>query len=344
MKGTWDYKKAGVNIEAADKAISSALKLIKSTASKEVISGVGGFSALFDLASLGYRNPVLASATDGVGTKIKIAQALNKHDTVGIDLVAMVVNDLLTCGARPLFFLDYIACGQIKPEVVGELIKGVVEGCRQAGCALVGGETAEMPDVYRKDDYDLAGFGVGVVEKGRIIDGKKIKDGDLILGLASSGLHSNGFSLVRKLLKAKKVSYQSLAPFSKKNWGEILLTPTKIYTSSLLALYEKVRVKGVAHITGGGLTLNIPRILPSGLKATVRKSSWRVPKVFRWLQEAGRIGEEEMFKTFNMGIGMVVIVSPAEARKAQAILEQKGEKVFLLGEIKKGNLGVKYLC
>ncbi len=343
MKESWDYKKAGVNIEAADKAISLALRSIKSTETRDVISGVGGFSALFDLASLGYRNPVLASATDGVGTKIKIAQAVGKHDTVGIDLVAMVVNDLLTSGARPLFFLDYIACGQVRLSLVKDLIKGVVKGCKQAGCALIGGETAEMPDVYQKGEYDLAGFGVGIVEREKIIQGKEIKEGDLVLGLASSGLHSNGFSLVRKLLEARRITYEEPAPFSKKSWGEILLTPTRIYSFSLLTLFEEVRVKGMAHITGGGISLNLPRILPPGLQAVIRKSSWKVPTIFRWLQEAGKIEEEEMFKTFNMGIGMVIVVSPSQAKKAEEVLKRKGEKVYLIGEVTRGKAGVTYL-
>ncbi len=342
MKESWSYKKAGVDIKLADEAIRSSLKLIKRTQSRSVISGIGGFSALFDITAREYKNPVLASATDGVGTKIKIAQAVNKHNSVGIDLVAMVVNDLLTCGAQPLFFLDYIACGKVNPGLIREILKGVVAGCQQAGCALVGGETAEMPDFYKKGEYDLAGFGVGVVEKKKIIDGKKIKEGDLILGLASSGLHSNGFSLVRKLLKTKGIDYQEKAPFSKTSWADVLLKPTKIYVQSLLALFEKIEVKGVAHITGGGLTLNIPRILPKAKRAVIRTSSWNVPKIFSWLQEAGKISSEEMFKTFNMGIGMAIVVSLSDCESAIKILKEKREKVFLIGEIEKGPPGVTY--
>lgn len=342
MKKSWSYKKAGVDIEAAEKAISSIRGLAKKTERKEVISGIGGFSALFDLSSLGYKYPVLVSSTDGVGTKIKIAQAVNKHNTVGIDLVAMVVNDLLTCGAKPIFFLDYIACGKVKPGLIEEILRGVIEGCRLAECSLIGGETAEMPDFYKKNEYDLAGFGVGVVEKKKIINGKKIKEGDLILGLASSGLHSNGFSLVRKLLKTEKIDFQEKTPFSKKSWAEVLLTPTKIYARSLLALLEKVEVKGLAHITGGGLTLNLPRILPPNKRAIIRMDSWKIPKIFDWLQRAGNIGLEEMFKTFNMGIGMAIIVSPGDFELARKILEEKGEKVFLIGKIERGLAGVSY--
>ncbi len=342
MKKSWSYKKAGVNIEAAEKAIQLSLGLIKKTQSRNVLSEVGGFSALFNIAIKKYKNPVLASSTDGVGTKLKVAQAVNKHNTVGIDLVAMVVNDLLTCGAKPLFFLDYIACGKVRPNLIKEILEGVVTGCKQAGCALIGGETAEMPDFYKKDEYDLAGFGVGVVEKEKIIDGKKIKEGDLVLGLGSSGLHSNGFSLVRKLLKNRKINYQKEAPFSEKSWAEVLLTPTKIYVRSLLYLFEKVKVKGVAHITGGGLALNIPRILPPAKKAVIRTSSWKVPEIFAWLQKAGNISSDEMFKTFNMGIGMVIVVSPSDCELAIKILRERGERVFLIGEIEVGSTGVVF--
>lgn len=342
MGKTWSYKKAGVDIEAADEAIRSSLKLIKKTQSRSVLSGVGGFAALFNFIASDYKNPVLASATDGVGTKIKIAQAINKHDTVGIDLVAMVVNDLLACGAKPLFFLDYIACGKVKPELIREILKGVVAGCQQAGCALVGGETAEMPDFYKEGQYDLAGFGVGVVEKKKIVDGKKIKEGDLIIGLASSGLHSNGFSLVRKILKSEKIDYRDKTPFSRKSWAEVLLKPTRIYVSSLLALLEKIEVKGVAHITGGGLSLNISRILLPDKRAVIRTLSWKVPKIFAWLQKVGGISLEEMHKTFNMGIGMAIVVSPSERELAIKILKEKGERVFLIGEIEKGPTGVLY--
>lgn len=342
MGKSWSYKKAGVDIELAEKAIRSSLKLIEKTQSGDVLSGVGGFSALFTLPPGEYKNPVLASAADGVGTKIKVAQAVEKHDTVGIDLVAMVVNDLLTSGAKPLFFLDYIACGKVEPVVIKEILKGVVAGCKQAGCALIGGETAEMPDFYKKDEYDLAGFGVGVVDKDKIIDGKEIEEGDLILGLASSGLHSNGFSLVRKLLKAKKINYYERTPFSKKSWAEVLLKPTRIYARSLLALFKETKVKGLAHITGGGLSLNIPRILPPGKRAVIRTSSWKIPPVFLWLQEAGNISTEEMFRTFNMGIGMVVVISQSQCELAIKTLKEKGEKVFLIGEIKKGPSEVTY--
>ncbi len=315
------YRDAGVDIDAGDALVEAIRPFAKRTMRPEVLAGIGGFGALCAIPKK-YREPVLVSGTDGVGTKLKLAFALGRHDTVGVDLVAMSANDVLVQGAEPLFFLDYFACGKLEPGVAAEVIKGVAHGCELAGCALIGGETAEMPGMYPPGEYDLAGFCVGVVERARIISGKSIVAGDAILGLASSGAHSNGYSLIRRILEAEK------APA-----GIDLLAPTRIYVKPVLALMENVRVKGLAHITGGGITGNVPRVLPQGTRAVIDKGAWARPEVFDWLQRAGRIAEDEMHRVFNCGIGMAVIVAEAEAEKAAQALRAAGETVYRIGRI-----------
>jgi len=342
------YRDAGVDIDAGNRAVELIRAHAVSTMRPEVLAGVGGFSGLFALDASRYRQPVLVSGTDGVGTKLKVAQLAGKHDTVGIDLVAMCVNDILVCGAEPLFFLDYLACGKLVPEQVTEIVSGVAAGCREAGCALIGGETAEMPGFYRLGEYDLAGFAVGVVERDAVWDGSRIREGDVLLGLASSGLHSNGFSLARRVLFEQRgwtagtflPAVPDLMEPGRRTLGEELLTPTRIYVKSVLALRDRFAaapvVKGAAHITGGGLTENVPRVLPDGLGAVVRQGSWPVPPVFRLIQEgdgARRISDEEMYRVFNMGIGMVLIVSREAAQDAAAALSGTGEQVYEIGEV-----------
>ena len=304
-----DYKQAGVDVEAGREFVDNIRNLVVSTHRPEVLGGLGGFSGLFALPS-GYKEPVLVSGTDGVGTKLKLANTLNCHHTVGIDLVAMCVNDVLTSGAEPLFFLDYLATGKLNQQQLTEVVSGIAQGCRLAGCALIGGETAEMPGFYPPGEYDLAGFCVGVVEKSLILDGSQVKVGDVAIGLESSGIHSNGFSLVRKVIDECNISLQDNLDFwGQKSLAELLLTPTKIYVKPILAAAKSgLEIHGMAHITGGGLPENLPRCLPEGMSININRSSWEVPPIFRWISEVGNVNEEGMFNTFNMGIGFVVLV------------------------------------
>ncbi|WP_457568503.1 phosphoribosylformylglycinamidine cyclo-ligase [Desulfurobacterium sp.] len=331
------YKDAGVDIEAGDTLVEKIKPFAKKTFNEHVLAGIGGFGAGYLLPD-GYKKPVLVSGTDGVGTKLKVAQMANIHDTVGIDLVAMCVNDILTVGARPLFFLDYFATGKLSVDTAAAVVKGIARGCEIAGCSLIGGETAEMPDFYPEGEYDLAGFVVGIVEMDRYITGKEIKPGDAVVGIASSGIHSNGYSLVRKLffeilnLKINDI----VKPFNK-TVAEVLLTPTKIYVKPVLNLLEKVKVNGLAHITGGGIPGNLARILPDGTKAVIEKGTWEILPIFKFIQEKGNVPEEEMFRTFNMGIGMCVVVPAEEAEKAVNLLNQTGEKASIIGRIEKGD-------
>ena len=324
------YRDAGVDIDAGDALIEAIKPFAKRTLRPEVLAGIGGFGALVEVSKK-YREPVLVSGTDGVGTKLKLAFQLGKHDTVGIDLVAMSVNDVLVQGAEPLFFLDYFACGKLDVAVATDVIKGVAKGCEYAGCALIGGETAEMPGMYPPGEYDLAGFAVGVVEKSAIIDGSEIAAGDAVLGLASSGAHSNGYSLIRAVIERANCDLQ--ADFHGRPLAEVLLEPTRIYVKPLLALMQTLRVKGMAHITGGGLLENIPRALPEGVSAVVQKSAWPMPPLFKWLQQHGNVADEEMHRVFNCGIGMAVIVAERDAGPAMRLLEAAGETVYRIGRI-----------
>jgi phosphoribosylformylglycinamidine cyclo-ligase len=319
------YRDAGVDMDAGDALVEAIKPFARRTMRPEVLAGIGGFGALCRIPKK-YRSPVLVSGTDGVGTKLKLAFELGKHDTIGIDLVAMSVNDVLVQGAEPLFFLDYFACGKLDLETSKSVIKGIAAGCEQAGCALIGGETAEMPGMYPAGEYDLAGFCVGVVERSRILDGKRIAAGDVILGLASSGPHSNGYSLIRKILEKERPDFVAK-----------LLEPTRIYVKPVLELLRRVPVKGLAHITGGGLTGNVPRILPKRTRAVIRKASWPRPEVFQWLQRAGDVAEDEMHRVFNCGIGMVVVVAQADAKRAMQRLRASGETVYAIGTIEKGS-------
>ena len=314
-------------MDAGDALVDAIKPFAKRTMRPEVLAGIGGFGALCRIPKK-YRNPVLVSGTDGVGTKLKLAFELDRHDTIGIDLVAMSVNDVLVQGAEPLFFLDYFACGKLDLETIKNVIRGIAAGCEQAGCALIGGETAEMPGMYPEGEYDLAGFCVGVVEKSRILDGKRIAAGDVILGLASSGPHSNGYSLIRKILEREQPPSM-----------DAVFEPTRIYVKPVLKALQQVRIKGLAHITGGGLTGNVPRILPRKTRAVIEKSSWPRPEVFQWLQRAGDVAEDEMHRVFNCGIGMVVVVAEADAKCATQRLRAAGERVYTIGEIEKGPAG-----
>ena len=329
------YKDSGVDITAGDDLVQKIKPLAKKTLRDGVINGIGGFGALFEISKK-YQEPVLVSGTDGVGTKLKLAFALNKHDTVGQDLVAMSVNDILVQGAESLFFLDYFACGKLNVNVAADVVAGIAKGCELAGCALIGGETAEMPDMYPDGEYDLAGFAVGVVEKSKIINGKNIKNGDVILGLASSGVHSNGYSLVRKIVEISGVDLKSAEKFDgEKTLAQAILEPTKIYVKPVLAaINADVKIKGIAHITGGGLSENIPRILPKNVIAELQYKNWVRPKIFDWLQQNGNIADAEMARTFNCGIGLVLVVAPEDVAKLTQILQDHGEKVFQIGEIK----------
>ena len=329
------YKDSGVDITAGDDLVQKIKPLAKKTLRDGVINGIGGFGALFEISKK-YQEPVLVSGTDGVGTKLKLAFALNKHDTVGQDLVAMSVNDILVQGAESLFFLDYFACGKLNVNVAADVVAGIAKGCELAGCALIGGETAEMPDMYPDGEYDLAGFAVGVVEKSKIITGKNIKNGDVILGLASSGVHSNGYSLVRKIVEISGVDLKSAEKFDgEKTLAQAILEPTKIYVKPVLAaINADVKIKGIAHITGGGLSENIPRILPENVIAELQYKNWVRPKIFDWLQQNGNIADAEMARTFNCGIGLVLVVAPEDVAKLTQILQDHGEKVFQIGEIK----------
>ena len=331
------YAAAGVDIEAGYKAVELMKSHIARTLTSGVVSDIGGFGGLFALDVRDMAQPVLVSGTDGVGTKLKLAFLLDRHDTVGIDCVAMCVNDILCCGAKPLFFLDYIACGKNLPARIEAIVKGVAEGCVQSGAALIGGETAEMPGFYPEDEYDLAGFCVGVVDKPKIIDSHRMRPGDAVLALPSSGVHSNGFSLVRKVFRVGEADITSPLPeLGGKSLGETLLTPTKIYVRPMLALMEAIAVKGVSHITGGGFYENIPRSIPEGLCARIEKAAVKTPPIFSLIQRAGDIPERDMFNTFNMGVGMSVVVAKEDADRALAVLRENGEDAYLLGEIAEG--------
>lgn len=335
------YKEAGVDITAGYRAVELMKQHIARTMTKGVVSDIGGFGGLFSLDLAGYTHPVLVSGTDGVGTKLKIAFLMKKHDTVGIDCVAMCVNDVICCGAKPLFFLDYIACGKNDPEVIASIVSGVADGCVQADSALVGGETAEMPGFYPVDEYDLAGFSVGLVDREKIIDRERTKAGDVILALPSSGVHSNGFSLVRKVFDVEHCDLnRPVDELGGAGLGETLLTPTKIYVRPMLALFDRLEVHGVSHITGGGFYENIPRSIPKGLGAKIEKASVRVLPIFRYLQEVGHISEHDMFNTFNMGVGMSVTVAAEDADRALAILKENGQDAYVMGEIVRTDEGV----
>jgi phosphoribosylformylglycinamidine cyclo-ligase len=330
------YRDAGVDIEAGDALVEQIKPFAKRTMRPEVLAGIGGFGSLFAMPKK-FKEPVLVSGTDGVGTKLKLAFQLNKHDTVGIDLDAMSVNDILVQGAEPLFFLDYFACGKLEVGTAAAVIKGIAQGCEESGCALVGGETAEMPGMYPAGEYDLAGFAVGCVDKANIIDGSTIQTGDVVLGLASSGAHSNGYSLIRKLIEKSGIDMES--DFHGRKFKDVVMAPTKLYVKSILALLEALPIKGMAHITGGGITENIPRVLPVGLKAEIKKSSWPLPPLFQWLQTQGNIADIEMYKTFNCGIGMAVILASQNVVQAKQILENAGETVFEIGTIGPQQMG-----
>lgn len=327
------YKKAGVDITAGYKAVELMKKHIDKTKTEGVLGGIGGFGGLFAPNLDGYKNPVLVSGTDGVGTKLKVAFLMDKHDTVGIDCVAMSVNDIICSGAVPLFFLDYIATGKLIPQRMADIVEGIAKGCVMSGCALIGGETAEMPGFYPEDEYDLAGFAVGIVDREKILDKNKVKPGDVIIALPSSGVHSNGFSLVRKVFILDKRTVWKKFSELDKTLGETLLTPTNIYVKPMLKLFEKVEVKGMSHITGGGFYENIPRSLPQGLCAKIEKNAVKVLPIFKLLQQFGGISEHDMFNTFNMGVGMSVIVGKEQADLALAVLKEEGEKPYIMGEI-----------
>lgn len=328
------YAKAGVDITAGYKSVELIKKHIAKTNIKGVISSIGGFGGLFELDLKGIKKPVLVSGTDGVGTKLKIAFLMNKHDTIGIDCVAMCVNDIICVGAKPLIFLDYIACGKNYPEKISEIVKGIAKGCVQSNCALIGGETAEMPDFYAKDEYDLAGYSTGIVDKSKIINNSLIKKGDIIIALSSSGIHSNGFSLVRKILNIDNSNINNVVKeLGKKSIGEILLTPTKIYVKPILKLLKKIKVKGISHITGGGFYENIPRCIPNGLCAEIEKNKIKILPIFKYIQKIGNIEERDMFNTFNMGVGMCIIVSKKDAEKTIEILNFCKEDAYIIGKI-----------
>ena len=334
------YKKAGVDVTAGYKAVELMKAHVARTMTSSVLTGLGGFGGLYELDMTGIEHPVLVSGTDGVGTKLKIAFLIDKHDTVGIDCVAMCVNDIICCGAKPQFFLDYVAVGKNYPEKVAQIVSGVAEGCVQAGCALVGGETAEMPGFYPADEYDLAGFSVGLVDKKKILDKETEKAGDVLIALPSSGVHSNGFSLVRKVFNIEKSDLHTKVESLGASLGETLLTPTKIYVKPMLALFDDVNVKAVAHITGGGFFENIPRALKDGLSAKIRKADVKVLPIFNLIQQMGKIPERDMFNTFNMGVGMVACVAKEDAEKALKVLRENGEDAYVLGELAESDEGV----
>jgi phosphoribosylformylglycinamidine cyclo-ligase len=343
MKKGLTYKSAGVDIDEGERLVERIKPLVRKTFRPEVMANIGSFNALFKLNLKGYKEPVLVSGTDGVGTKLKVAFMTGKHNTVGIDLVAMCVNDIITSGAEPLFFLDYFATGGLKSETASQIIKGIVKGCREAGCSLIGGETAEMPGFYRDGEYDLSGFAVGIVEKRKIIDGSSIKPGDVIIGIASKGLHSNGFSLVRKVFfKRKKMNVESYIPALRTTLGNELLRPTRIYVNAVKALKEKVAIKGMAHITGGGIPGNIPRMLPKGIRARILHSSWKIPKLFSLIQGSGNITDYEMRRTFNMGVGFAIVLAANSASEAISLLRKNKFKAYSIGVTEKGGGGVQY--
>lgn len=343
MKRSLTYKNAGVDINEGERFVKRISPMVKKTFRPEVITDLGLFSALFRINTRKYKEPVLVSGTDGVGTKLKIAFMMDRHDTVGIDLVAMCVNDILTSGAEPLFFLDYFATGRLRAERASEVIRGIVKGCRQSGCALIGGETAEMPDFYQRGEYDLSGFAVGIADRRHIIDGRGIRKGDVVIGIASNGLHSNGYSLVRKLFfNVKKMRPGTYVPELRTTLGKELLKPTRIYAKAFSHLKGRVPIKGMAHITGGGIPGNLPRILPPGVHAVVRAGSWRVPRIFTFIQKTGNIEESEMKKTFNMGVGFAIVVSESTSHAALTLIKKAGYKAFIIGNIEKGGGGVRY--
>ncbi|MEI3598472.1 MULTISPECIES: phosphoribosylformylglycinamidine cyclo-ligase [unclassified Oceanobacillus] len=333
------YKKAGVDVEAGYEAVERMKKHIKKTTRPEVLGGIGAFAGLFDLSKFSFKEPVMVSGTDGVGTKLKLAFEMDKHDTVGIDLVAMCANDIIAQGAEPLFFLDYIACGKNNPEKIEQIVAGVATGCVDAGAALIGGETAEMPGMYNDEEYDLAGFVVGIAEKSKLVTGEQIAEGDVLIGLTSSGIHSNGYSLVRKIVADLDFNqtYEGLS----KPLGEVLLTPTKIYAKPVANVLEKLTVKGISHITGGGFYENLPRMLPAGLGVNVKQGSWNIPEIFPFLEQRGVIPEKEMYGVFNMGIGMVLVVEEKDAEAAVAILQEAGEEASVIGKVT-GEEGVQF--
>ena len=328
-----NYRDAGVDIDAGNRLVDLIKPIARQTTREGVLAGLGGFGALFELPLGRFKHPVLVSGTDGVGTKLKLAIETGRHDTIGIDLVAMCVNDLIVQGAEPLFFLDYYATGKLDVDVAAEVIKGIGSGCKMAGAALIGGETAEMPGMYHSGDYDLAGFSVGIVEKDRIIDGSAVKTGDILIGLASSGPHSNGYSLVRKIIATTAASLSQ--DFHGHTLGETLLAPTRIYVKSVLAVIDKVSVHAIAHITGGGLLENLPRVMPDDTCAIIDPTTWQRPPVYDWLQSQGNVADEEMYRTFNCGIGMVLCVPPAEVQSAIESLSQNGEQAWPIGTIEK---------
>ena len=333
------YKQAGVDIAAGNEAVERMKKHVKRTFRPEVLTGLGGFGGLFGLNKDKYEEPVLVSGTDGVGTKLKLAFAMDKHDTIGIDAVAMCVNDVVVTGAEPLFFLDYLACDRVVPEKIEAIVKGVADGCEQAGCALIGGETAEMPGMYSEGEYDIAGFTVGIVDRKKAVDGSTIVPGDAIIGLASSGIHSNGFSLVRRLLLEQ--SGYSLtdkpAELEGRTLGDVLIEPTRIYVKQILKLLESISIKGMAHITGGGFIENIPRVLPEGVNADISRGSWPVLPIFGLMQQKGSIPDRDMYTTFNMGIGMVLVVPAEQAEQALAIAKEQGERAYRIGTVTAGS-------
>ncbi len=331
------YKQAGVDIEAGYEAVNRMKKHVQKTMRQEVLGGLGGFGGMFDLSKFNLKEPVLVSGTDGVGTKLKLAFQMNRHDTIGIDAVAMCVNDIVVQGAEPLFFLDYLAVGKAVPERIEQIVKGVSDGCVQAGCSLVGGETAEMPGMYPEDEYDIAGFAVGIVDKPKLVTGQSIKEGDILLGISSNGIHSNGYSLVRKVLLEKGgLTLDQHIDKLGHTLGEELLRPTKIYVKPILNVLKKFEVKGMAHITGGGFIENIPRMLPEGIGAEIDYGSWPIQPIFDLLEEIGELKREEMFNIFNMGIGMVLAVSEENLHDTIKLLEEDGEKVFIIGRTKAG--------
>ncbi len=342
-KSRLTYKKAGVDIDEGERFVRIIKPLVRRTFRREVMADIGSFGAFFRLDTRKYKDPILVSGTDGVGTKLKIAFMTGRHDTVGIDLVAMCVNDILTSGAEPLFFLDYFATGKLKPESAAEVLRGITNGCLEAGCSLIGGETAEMPGFYARGEYDLSGFAVGVVERRKVIDGSRIKDGDSLIGIPSSGLHSNGYSLARKVLfDSKKMSARRVLPELGVSLGEELLKPTTIYVNAFKAIKDRVDVKGMAHITGGGIPGNLPRIFPKGIGAVLAKGSWPEPDIFSVIRKAGNVPEDDMRRTFNMGLGLIIVVSEKEVKKALALLRKKGYGAYVIGSIKKGIKGVRY--
>jgi phosphoribosylformylglycinamidine cyclo-ligase len=337
------YRQAGVNIDAGNEAVERMKKHVKKTFRPEVLTGLGGFGALFKPDLTKMEEPVFVSGTDGVGTKLKIAFAMNKHDTIGIDAVAMCVNDVIVQGAEPLFFLDYLACGKIIPEKIEAIVKGIADGCVQAGCSLIGGETAEMPGMYQDEEYDIAGFTVGMVDQKHVIDGSKVQEGQALIGLASSGVHSNGFSLVRKvLLEDAKLSLGDYVDELGTELGSVLLEPTKIYVKSILSTVRKFTVSGLVHVTGGGFYDNIPRILPKGYQVEIKEGSWKVPEIFSFIQQAGKISDYDMFRTFNMGIGMILVVDPPDTTTIIEHLQTMGEDAYEIGTVQKGTEDVVF--